>query len=122
LSAQDALGRLHAVGAALLVCIAAAASCVEFGIAGVAMIPLIARVASGRLGAALWLIGPLGVLANLIFDSPPLAAGDLSALAATPVALASARMHGRVPRLPKHFFYAYYPAHLFALHWIELRR
>jgi hypothetical protein len=105
----------------LLACIAAASSFVEFGIAGVAMVPLMAQAASVEARRALWLIGPLGVLANLAFAAPPLTTGDLCALGATPVALASARVGGRVPRLPTYFFYAYYPAHLFALHWIDLR-
>jgi TraX protein len=110
----------RAQGVLQLVCISAAASCVEFGIAGVGMIPLVALIASGRARTALWLIGPLGVLANLTFESPPLTTGDLYALGATPVVLASARMQGNVPRFPKYFFYAYYPAHLLALHCIDL--
>jgi TraX protein len=107
-------------GILLLVLIAAAASYAEFGIAGVAMVPLVARIASARPSTALWLIGPIGVLANLVFEFPPLVAADLFALGATPVAVASARLPGSVPRLPKYFFYAYYPAHLYALHWIDL--
>jgi hypothetical protein len=110
----------QAEGVVLLACIAVAACFVEFGIAGVAMIPLIARIAADRPSAALWLIGPVGVLANLAFASPPLTAGDLCALAATPVVLASLSMRGAVPRLPKHLFYPYYPAHLLALHWLDL--
>lgn len=110
----------RARGVLQLVGITAAASCVEFGIAGVGMVPLLARVASGRAWTALWLIGPLGVLANLTFESPPLTAGDLYALGATPVVLASARMEADLPRLPTYLFYAYYPAHLLALHCIDL--
>jgi hypothetical protein len=109
-------------GILLLACVLVAAPFVEFGIAGTAMIPLIARAAAADARTALWLTGPLGVLANLTFTTPPLSAGDLWALGATPVALASARLAGRLPRLPRNFFYSYYPAHLFALHWIDLQR
>jgi hypothetical protein len=111
--------RRRARGMLLLACSFAAAFFVEFGIAGTAMVPLMARAASADAKAALWLTGPLGVLANLTFAAPPLTAGDLCALGATPLALASVRIAGSVPRLPKHFFYAYYPAHLWALHWID---
>jgi hypothetical protein len=110
----------QAEGILLFASVAVAAFFVEFGIAGVLMIPLIARIASGRPSAVRWLIGPLGVFANLTFELPPLTAGDLCALGATPVVLASTSMPGYVPRLPKYFFYAYYPAHLLALHWIDL--
>jgi hypothetical protein len=113
--------RDRSVRSALLLAGVAVAACfVEFGMAGATMIPLVAAAAAGRPRTALWLVGPIGVLANLTFASPPLTAGDLCALGATPVALASARMPGTLPRLPTYFFYAYYPAHLFALHWIDL--
>lgn len=95
---------------------------VEFGIAGVAMVPLIARAAAGRPSLGLWLIGPLGVLANLVFRPPYLSAEDFFALVATPVALASVGIGGAVPRLPTTFFYAYYPGHLYVLHWLDLHR
>ncbi len=104
----------------LLVPTAVAASYVEFGIAGVAMVPLIARVAASRSHLGLWLIGPVGLLANLVLEPPYLSASDLTALAATPVAVASVSIRRQVPRMPTSFFYAYYPAHLYALHWLDL--
>ena len=104
----------------LLVPAAIAAPYVEFEIAGVAAVPLIARAAAVRSSLGLWLIGPVGVLANLVFRPPVLSPVDLFALAATPIAVASVSMRRTVPRMPRHFFYAYYPAHLYALHWLDL--
>jgi len=92
------------------------ASHVEFGIAGVAMIPATAAVASSDADRALWAIGPFGVAANLVMQSPFLTPVDLFALVAGPIALLSPRLSTRLPRLPKHAFYAYYPLHLYALH------
>lgn len=105
----------------LLVPTAVAAPYVEFGIAGVAAVPIIARAAANRWSVGLWLLGPAGVLANLVFKAPYLSAEDLLALAATPVAVASVSIRHTVPRIPRVFFYAYYPAHLYALHWLDLR-
>ena len=104
----------------LLVPTAFAAPYVEFGIAGVAMVPLIARAAAIRPNVGLWLIGPAGLLANLVFEPPYLSASDFLALAATPVAVASVAIRRELPRLPTSFFYAYYPGHLYALHWLDL--
>lgn len=105
----------------LLALAAIAAFHVEFGIMGVAMVPLIARAAAGRASAGLWLIGPVGVLANLVVAPPYGSLSDLFALAATPVAVASASIRVGLPRMPRYFFYAFYPAHLYALHWLGQR-
>jgi hypothetical protein len=106
---------------ALLAPAAVAAQYVEFGVAGVASVPLIARAAAAAgSDAGLWLIGPVGVMSNLVLRSPYLSPVDLFALAATPVAIASASIRHAVPRLPRTAFYAYYPAHLYALHWLDL--
>ena len=112
---RDPLGAL-----ALLAPTAIGAPYVEFGVAGVAAVPIIARAAAAWPSVGPWLIGPVGVLANLIFVPPYLSATDLFALIATPVAVASIAIRRSPPRLPRDFFYAYYPAHLFALHWLDL--
>jgi hypothetical protein len=45
---------------------------------------------------------------------------DLTALLSTAVAAASTHFRLRLPRLPTQAFYAFYPAHLLALHLIDL--
>ena len=103
-------------GVVTLTAVAFLASHVEFGIAGVAMVPATAAVASSDPDRGLWVIGPFGVAANLVTQSPFLTPVDLFALVAAPVVLLSPRLSTRLPRLPKHAFYAYYPLHLYALH------
>jgi hypothetical protein len=100
------------------------AAWVEFGVPGVVLVPALAALASHGVGPALWALGPLGVLVNLDLADPVPSATDLCALAAAPLAwlsLRATRRWGGLPRLPKHVFYAYYPAHLALLHWIDVR-
>lgn len=92
---------------------------VDFGIAGVAMIPLVALSASDDPWRRLWLVGPFGVLANIFFHPPFLTRLDLYAVFASLPAVASPYLSRYLPRIPKHVFYAYYPAHLWALHLID---
>lgn len=93
---------------------------VDFGILGAAMIPVTAKLASRRPRAGLWASGPLGLAANLTPDWPPLQSVDWAVLLATAVALASAKARLGLPRLPTHAFYAFYPAHILALHFMDL--
>jgi len=93
---------------------------VDYGPLGVAMVPamtlLVAR--HGYAGAAA--AGPLGLAAN-VYSSPPfLQLPDLAALLATPVLMFSLWAKVRLPRLPAQAFYAFYPAHLLALHLYDL--
>lgn len=92
----------------------------EFGPLGVAAVPTTAILAGRQLGLGVWAAGPLGLLANLRNAVPPLALPDLAALLATPLAQLSLATRVRLPRLPIQAFYAYYPAHLYALHLIDL--
>lgn len=92
----------------------------DFGPFGVAMIPAIAALARVHFTAALWAIGPLGVLANLHSAPPFMQPVDLAALPATGVVLLSLALPRRLPRLPGWLFYAFYPAHLLALHLYDL--
>jgi hypothetical protein len=93
---------------------------VDYGPLGVVMIPamtfLVAR--HGYAGAAA--AGPLGLAANLDFSPPFLQLPDLTAVLATPVLMLSLRAKVRLPRLPTQVFYAFYPAHLLALHLYDL--
>lgn len=93
---------------------------VEFGILGAAMIPVTAELAARRPRAGLWASGPLGLAANLTPDWPPLQSIDWAVLLATAVALISVKARLGLPRLPTHVFYAIYPAHILALHFMDL--
>jgi hypothetical protein len=93
----------------------------EFGPFGVVVPAGVALVARYGIRAAMVAIGPLGLLANVVLEPPWLTPIDLWALGATPIMLASPRLSPPLPRLPGPFFYAYYPAHLLALHLIDLR-
>ena len=93
---------------------------VDYGPLGVAMIPamtfLVAQRGYGGAAAA----GPLGLAANLYPSAPYLELPDLAALLATPVLMFSLWAKVRLPRLPTQAFYAFYPAHLLALHVYDL--
>jgi hypothetical protein len=119
-----ALGRIsrgrHLGGAALLALVAVLSIPVEFGPPGVAMVVVTALLASSDPGLGLGASGPLGVLVNLRLTPPFLRMIDLTALLSTAVAAASTHFRLRLPRLPTQAFYAFYPAHLLALHLIDL--
>jgi hypothetical protein len=93
---------------------------VDFGPVGVASIPLIAALAARNLSAGAWASGPVGLLGNAGIVTPFLKLADVSALLASPVAALSLRVALRMPRLPTHLFYAYYPGHLLVLHLIAI--
>jgi len=92
----------------------------EFGPVGVLMPAAMAMASRRDLRTGLLAFGPLGVASNIVLESPALTPVDCWALLATPVALASPNLSRFVPRLPTFFFYAYYPAHLLALHCLDL--
>lgn len=92
---------------------------VEFGVVGVLLVPALAVLASRSQALAAWCLGPLGVLANVSLGAPWLTVGALGALFASVVAVASPQLPLRLPRLPKQLFYAFYPAHLLALHALD---
>lgn len=110
-----------AVGTAL-VTIVILSTFVEYGPLGVLMIPAMAALVRqyGEPGVAAG--GPLGLAANASAVAPPLNPPDFAALLATPVLMLSTRMKLRLPRLPTQAFYAFYPAHLLALHFYDLYR
>lgn len=114
-----AAGRI-AAGLAALLPACALAPFAEFGPVGVAAVPITAFLARRGLRRGAWAAGPLGLLANARNTVPPLALPDAAALLATPVALLCLVRPVRLPRLPTHVFYAYYPLHLLALHLIDL--
>jgi len=92
---------------------------VEFGPAGVLMVPAVSALGRRDLALAVWVVGPLGLLANLRPPPTLLAPIDAAALFASPVLALSAKRPVALPRLPKHAFYAFYPAHLLVLHWLD---
>jgi len=92
----------------------------EFGILGAAMIPAMALIGARNVQTGLWATGPLGAVANIVPAWPPLTWVDLAALGSSLVMIASVRLNVRLPRLPGQAFYAFYPAHLLALHFYDL--
>jgi len=100
--------------------IVAASFLVDFGTLGVAMVPAMQAAVTrwGRKG--LWAAGPLGVAANIVPEWPGLELVDFAALVATPVLILCLRARFVLPRLPAPLFYAFYPAHLLALHFYDL--
>lgn len=103
-----------------LVVLIAPACFVEYGVIGVAMIPATVSLAVWRPLAGLSASGPLGVSANLTLAWPPLHPVEVTAILASLIAVVSIKAKVRLPRLPAHLFYGFYPAHLFGLHWLDL--
>ena len=106
--------------AAVLVAIAIASIFVEFGPIGVAMMPATAYFIARFGYAGLATAGPLGLAANSVPSWPPFQIPDLAALLASPILVLSVTAKIRLPRLPTQLFYAFYPAHLLALHFYDL--
>ncbi len=103
-----------------LVALAPIAWFADYGIAGVAMIPLTAILASWRMSAASMASGPLGLIANISLSWPPVRFIDLPAILSSAVVGISMRAKVRLPRVPAHVFYGFYPAHLLLLHVADL--
>jgi hypothetical protein len=112
--------RRWAGGAALIALAVVCASFCEFGVGGALMVALVALCARLSPRFSLGMTGPFGVLFNARTTSPYLVATDFAALAATPFALGSLAVARHLPRIPKHLFYAYYPAHLVVLHALDV--
>lgn len=108
--------------AAALVLLAPLTLLVEYGPIGVVIVPMTAVLASRDPRLALWASGPLGLAANLGPAIPPLEWVDLCALGSSLVLIAGVILRPRLPRLPTHVFYAFYPGHLLALHLYDLYR
>jgi hypothetical protein len=92
----------------------------EFGVIGVVMIPITVELAAWRRLAGLSASGPIGLAANMTLSWPPLQFADAPAILASFIALACAKAKVTLPRLPVHVFYGFYPAHLMALHLLDL--
>ena len=92
----------------------------EFSAIGVAIIPITALLAAWQRKAAILAAGPLGATANCSFAWPPLSLLDVYAVLATLIIVFSFRSTVALPRLPAFFFYGFYPAHLLALHVIDV--
>jgi len=72
--------------------------------------------ASTSAARALLVLAVMGMLANLPADSPEDVLAVVAALGAPVIALVSLLSAGAaLPRLPKTFFYLFYPLHLLAL-------
>lgn len=87
----------------------------DYGVLGLLMIPVIARLNALNPTLGISSVGPLGVLGNLLTRPPYLGPGALWALLASVIAWLSIRSAIPIPRLPRLLFYAYYPAHLLVL-------
>jgi hypothetical protein len=106
--------------AGALAAILAVSVFVDYGPFGVVMIPAMTLLVARRGYAGAASAGPLGLAANLYPSAPFLELPDLAALLATPVLMLSLWAKVRLPRLPTQVFYAFYPAHLLALHFYAL--
>jgi len=87
----------------------------DHGMFGLVMIPIVARLS--RISAQLSALsaGPIGVSSNLLASPPYLGPGAIWALLASVLASLSLRYPLQTLRMPKLFFYAYYPSHLMLL-------
>ncbi len=108
--------------AAMIIVSITLASFLDYGPFGILIIPVMALLVQRHGKHAIWAVGPLGVLANAEMSMPVLGWVDLAALGASVVLFFSVKWRLRLPRLPKLFFYAFYPAHLLALHFFDLYR
>ena len=88
---------------------------VDYSLFGVAIIPAIAMISVRSVGCGALLIGPLGVLGNLMFEPPFLGPGAFFSIVSSVIALFALRFPVTFPRMPKMLFYAYYPGHLAVL-------
>ncbi len=96
--------------------LAAAGLLLDYGPAGVLAIPVL--VAAARIGIreSLLALGVIGIAVNLPALEPFYVAAAFASLAAVGVAALSLRLEGAdLPRLPRAFFYAFYPGHLLLL-------
>ncbi len=90
----------------------------NYGVFGLFIIPIIAKLNARNPQLGVWTLGPLGVMGNLIARAPYVGPGAIWALFAGIVAWGSVRLPVRLPRIPRLAFYAYYPAHLLILYGI----
>lgn len=106
-------------GGLLLLLILSLATFVDYGPVGVCMVTIIAVLTSKNVVWGAWCISPLGFLSNFIPVPPYMGPGAVWALLASAVAGGFLGSGFKLPRLPKQFFYAYYPAHLLALYFMK---
>jgi len=83
---------------------------------GVMLIPVLAICLQRRENAALSALAPLSLAANITTAAPYFSLLDLPAGLSAPVVYLARLNQVPIPRLPKLFFYAYYPAHIYLLH------
>jgi len=88
----------------------------EYGLFGVALIPALAACRQRGRTFALVALGPLSLAANITMHAPWLTALDLFAFLSAPLVYLACLSRFTIPRLPKLFFYAYYPVHVYILH------
>ena len=88
----------------------------NYGVFGLFIIPVIAKLNKRNPQLGVWSLGPLGVMGNLIARTPYIGPGAIWAMLASLIAWGSIRCQITFPRMPRLAFYMYYPAHLAALY------
>lgn len=107
-------------GIGLAIAILALSIFTEYGPFGVAVVPAAAWITTRNATLGVWSAGPLGLLSNVVLWPPFLVAEDFAALFASLITVATTQLRIPLPRLPKYFFYAYYPSQLLAFHLLDL--
>ena len=88
----------------------------EYGPFGVMLTPALILCLQRGENAALIALIPLCLIANITIEAPYFTPIDLFATLAVPVIYLSRLIKARIPRMPKLFFYIYYPGHVYILH------
>lgn len=116
-----AAAKRNRVQAAALLAISLAGSIfAEYGLFGVMLIPALVLCLQRGENTALAALAPLSLLANVTIAAPHFAALDLFAALTAPVVYLTRLNRLRIARMPKLFFYAYYPGHVYVLHITDL--
>jgi len=92
----------------------------EYGPFGMMLIPALAVCLQRGKTIALLALAPFSAIANIAITLPYFSPLDVFAVSTAPTVYLASLNQVDILRLPKLFFYAYYPAHIYILHLIDL--